>query len=396
MRQLIARVIWAALTAALLFTCIAGAQSQDASDNGFGLQVPQTEGLAGDKPVTVDVPVEDSSVEQGEWVILPMLKSSPAIGSGAQLIAARFFKADAESQPSVLGIGAGYFSSDTWFAGAGGAYNFAEDRWRISGGIGYVDAKYDFYGIGTGAGDRKIALPIHQTGTVAILKVLRSVGANWYLGVGYRYLDSNVSLRVSLPAYPDIEEPLRAGTRVVSSGPTLAASFDTRDLTTNPRSGSYVLAGALFASNSFESDENYQRYTVAANHYWAMRDNLTLAGRVAACGASDNVPFFDLCMLGAGSDIRGYVAGRYQDLTMFAAQAELRVQFAPRWGGVVFAGVGEVAPSFGDMDGDKVLPAGGIGVRWMAAPKNQVNLRADLAWGQDGDALFYLAIGEAF
>ena len=81
---------------------------------------------------------------------------------------------------------------------------------------------------------------------------------------------------------------------------------------------------------------------------------------------------------------------------MFATQAELRVQFAPRWGGVVFAGVGQVAPGFSDMNSDNLLPAGGFGIRWMAAPENKVNIRADLAWGKGGDALFYLSIGEAF
>ena len=81
---------------------------------------------------------------------------------------------------------------------------------------------------------------------------------------------------------------------------------------------------------------------------------------------------------------------------MFAVQAELRARFTPRWGGVVFAGIGEVAPDFGDMNSSDLLPAGGVGVRWMAAPENRVNIRADLAWGQGDEALFYLSIGEAF
>jgi hypothetical protein len=60
------------------------------------------------------------------------------------------------------------------------------------------------------------------------------------------------------------------------------------------------------------------------------------------------------------------------------------------------AGVGEVAPSFGDMSGDDLLPAGGLGVRFMAAPDNRANVSADIAWGKDGDTAFYLYVGEAF
>jgi hypothetical protein len=32
----------------------------------------------------------------------------------------------------------------------------------------------------------------------------------------------------------------------------------------------------------------------------------------------------------------------------------------------------------------------------MAAAEHKVNIRADLAWGKDEEALFYLSIGEAF
>ena len=110
----------------------------------------------------------------------------------------------------------------------------------------------------------------------------------------------------------------------------------------------------------------------------------------------DNAPFFDLCLFGASNDLRGYPVGRYQDQTLFAVQTELRAELWPRWGAVVFAGVGEVAPNFGDMNTDNLLPSAGFGIRWMAAPKNRVNLRADLAWGEGGETAFYLSIGEAF
>jgi len=351
----------------------------------------------GSSPIPITVTPAVKPNKESEWVVLPIPKSSPAIGTGLQLVGARFFKADTKSQPSVFGAGAGYYSSDTWFAGVGGAYNFAADRWRIMAGVGYVDASYDFYGIGNDAGDATdIKFPIRQTGTAAMVKVLRLIGANWYAGIGYRYLDSQVSLRVSLPQAPELEEILNTGVRIVAQGPTLSAVYDTRDLNLNPRTGSYVSIEGLTSTKSLDSEETYQRLTINASHYWPLSDDYVLAGRMTVCGVTDNAPFFDLCLYGSDNDLRGYTVGRYQDLTMFAAQAELRAQFTPRWGGVVFAGIGEVAPDFGDMNSGDLLPAGGVGVRWMAAPENRVNVRADLAWGQGDDALFYLSIGEAF
>ena len=367
-----------------------------AAQDAPGTDVPEVDSPTEGRAAEVDVvpPVERKNA--GEWVILPVPNASPAIGAGLQVMAARFFKADAESQPSVVGAGGGYYSSDTWFAGAGGTYNFAADRWRITGGVAYLDAKYDFYGIGDDAGDNGIAIPLQQSGTAVFVKMLRGFGDNWYAGVGYRYFDSKVGIRLSLPNYPELEEAIRNGVRIVSSGPSVAVAYDTRDLTTNPRTGSYVTFDAIFPTNSFASDEEYQRATVAANRYWSIGDQYVVAGRVSACGASSDAPFFDLCFLGAGKDMRGYTAGRYQDQTMVAAQAELRIQFSPRWGGTVFGGLGQVAPDFGAIRSSNWLPAGGVGVRWMAAPRNKVNIRADIAWGNGEDALFYLNIGEAF
>jgi outer membrane protein assembly factor BamA len=384
-------VVFAVVVALLVASSAAVAQSFDVED------VPDVESPTKGRAVPIEVTPDVNRKTAGEWVVLPIPKSSPAIGTGLQVVGARFFKADEESQTSVLGAGAAYYTSDTWFVGAGGAYNFARDRWRITGGVGYLEANYDFYGIGDEAGDRGIAFPINQTGTAAFAKVLRHVGASWYAGVGYRYLDSRVGLRVSIPGFPELEDILKQGERVVVHGPTLSATYDTRDLNTYPRTGSYVTMEGLFATNTaFGETEEYEKLTIELNRYWPIGEKYVLAGRISLCGASDDAPFFDLCLYGANNDIRGYTAGRYQDLRMFATQAEWRAQFTPRWGGVAFAGVGQVAPTFGDMNSDDWLPAAGFGVRWMAAKENKVNIRADLAWGKDGDALFYLSIGEAF
>jgi len=378
----------------------------------LALVLTGTGAAAEDTTTSVDVPDLDSAIEDGavsmtlrpptrsdnktEWVFLPIPKANPAIGGGLQLVAARFFQTDAKSQTSVLGAGAGYYSSDTWFAAAGGAVNFSEDRWRVSGGLGYLDAKYDFYGVGSDAGDDGIRIPINQEASAAVVTVLRRVWANWYVGGGYRHLDSQAGLNVSLPGNKDIEDILKNGVHIVSAGPTLAATYDTRDLNMNPRTGSYITIDAIFPSKTFDSDANYDRVKIKANRYWPTTEKITLAGRISVCGASANTPFFDLCYFGADNDLRGYVVGRYQDLTKFAVQGEVRAQLTPRWGGVVFAGVGQVAPTFHQMTDDNLLPAAGFGVRWMAAPKNKVNIRADVAWGENGDALFYLSVGEAF
>jgi len=120
-----------------------------------------------------------------------------------------------------------------------------------------------------------------------------------------------------------------------------------------------------------------------------------LALRAYGRFTAGRVPFFDLCLFGAGSDLRGYTAGQYRDRMMLAAQAEYRLELPKRFGLVAFAGVGEVAPSLGEFNTKDLLPSAGGGLRYTIATKNHVNLRLDYAVGKDSTAL-YFGVGEAF
>jgi hypothetical protein len=59
-----------------------------------------------------------------------------------------------------------------------------------------------------------------------------------------------------------------------------------------------------------------------------------------------------------------------------------------------FAGVGEVADNLGGFF-NELLPAGGIGARFMLSEKHKISLSADLSFGKNGGQ-FYFGIGEAF
>jgi len=80
---------------------------------------------------------------------------------------------------------------------------------------------------------------------------------------------------------------------------------------------------------------------------------------------------------------------------MIATQGEYRQRIAGQWGFVVFAGIGEVARSPGDLRADDLLWSAGAGLRYQLAKGHPVNLRLDLACGKDGGAL-YIGVGEAF
>src|SRR5512145_423776 len=136
----------------------------------------------------------------------------------------------------------------------------------------------------------------------------------------------------------------------------------------NPASGLLISFRGNFAEEALGSDFNYRTFTLAGNYYRRAGPGV-LALRGYACGVSDKTPLFDLCLFGAGTDLRGYEAGRYRDRSMFALQGEYRFPLGGRFGAVVFAGSGKVAPSFGGMDDEPDLPSVGAGLRWLASEK---------------------------
>ena len=347
-----------------------------------------------DELVTEGKIPEQAGLKAGEWAILPIPQSNPTIGTGLQLLVARFFQVDAQSSSSVIGGGAAAYDSGTRGVGAGGLVSFAQDQWRVKGGLGYFDARYDLFGVGTDAGNDAQGVPIAQEISAIGAQVLRRVAKGTYAGIGYFYLRSNVGLNTSTPPPADIAALIDRDGEVVDTGPQLVASYDSRDANFGPHTGTYATLTAAFASENLGGTFTYQRYNALINHYLPVGEKHTLALGMSLCRATTEAPFYAQCMYGAGGYPRGYVAGQFRDQAMYVAQAEWRTQLTARWGVTAFGALGQVGADFGDLE--DLLPAGGFGLRYLVAPENRVNLSADIAWNKDGDASFYLRIGEAF
>src|SRR6185295_12438020 len=116
---------------------------------------------------------------------------------------------------------------------------------------------------------------------------------------------------------------------IVTSGLGPVALLDTRDNEMSPASGWLADLRGNFAEHSFGSDGSYRTFSASANHYRRLGPGV-LALRAYACGASERTPLFDLCLFGAGNDLRGYEIGRYRDRAMLAAQGEYRFPLAGR------------------------------------------------------------------
>jgi len=162
-----------------------------------------------------------------------------------------------------------------------------------------------------------------------------------------------------------------------------------------PREGSLFDLRVFFNGAPFGGQLRYQTYDLSYSKYLSLGSRQVLAVRGAGCFTDGTVPFFDLCLLSASDNLRGYQASRYRDRTMLASQAEYRVEVWKRLGFVGFGGAGEVGRRLGDFTFHDVLPGGGAGVRYRITRESHVNLRFDYAVGKNSHVAYFY-IGEAF
>lgn len=354
----------------------------------------------------MDVPSIDPTVEPGAGtsrrtkrvtpLVAPLPFRNSQIGWGGALMVGLIHRFDADTtvKPStgaVMGLAS---ENGSWGVMALEVARFKQDAWRARGMVGYMDLRYDFYGIGIDAGAAGRSVPLEQTFFPAALVVLRRVAGPLYLGASIFRGETTIELRDSVgrPGLPAVPNQARA----VLLAPGLQAEFDTRDNDYWPAHGTLAELKARFFTTSTGESGTFQRYTVSWSWYNGLRGgDLVLVTNVNACAAPGDAPFYGLCTLGFGRyTMRGYTQGRYRDHYGNVVQAELRGHRA-RFGAVVFGSFGQVAETAGDIFEAVLLPAGGLGARYQLTAKYPMHLRLDYSWGRDG-GLLYFSVGEAF
>ena len=328
-----------------------------------------------------------------DLVIAPIPGRSPQMGWKLTLAGGYFLesrKEDSAAAPSVLGGFAMIAENGSYAYGGGANLHLLDDRLRVKAGVGYMDVRYRFYGIGNDDGEAGISVDILQEVPMYFASASWRVWNKLYVGLGYLGGDVETRLRFSLPDTPFFDPSLKLDIGAYA----IPIEFDTRDHEQFPRNGWLVSGRAMLYRESAGGDFDAETFKVSVNHYRPMREQDVLALRATVRTTSGDAPFFLLSTFGGSTDLRGYPSGRYRDQMMYALQSEYRWQFDDRWIFTGFAGFGEVAENFGDF-GRNFLPAAGIGTRFVLSKKHRVSLSADIAVGKDGTE-FYFGVGEAF
>jgi hypothetical protein len=184
-----------------------------------------------------------------------------------------------------------------------------------------------------------------------------------------------------------------------SVGTGAAVIWEGRDKRLNPGPGStYGLVRALSFQPALGSDFRFDRLELDGRIYPKL-GALRLAFQGMALLHTGAPPFRQLALQGGEPLGRGLYTGRFRDLHLVGTQGEVRQHIVWRVGVVGFAGASVVGDDLAALMQNPWRPSVGGGLRVRVDDQDDINLRLDLAWADDGEGGaigFYAGFGEAF
>ena len=142
------------------------------------------------------------------------------------------------------------------------------------------------------------------------------------------------------------------------------------------------------------SDFKFSNFSLDVRHYFNIGGMSTLALQALAVVTSGTPPFYLLPELGGPNIMRGYYEGRYRDKKLLVMQTEYRIPIIWRFGGALFAGVGDVAPTLSRFALNTVKSSYGFGLRYLFDPVEKMSVRIDFGFGK-GTSGMYITANEA-
>lgn len=299
------------------------------------------------------------------------LKGNQGQGKPAEVV---FFFSGTQNLQASLGV------QPEWYV--------LNDQYRIAGYMELSHYPASFWGLGsnTGMEQEETYKPSTLLGKGS---VYRRFSPHLYAGprLSYRYSEIEPGPLLS---------SIRGGEGGSALGIGLGGVWDSRN-------SSFYPTGGILAEGSFElyrrawgSDWDYSVFQLDIRGYIPIgkKGVFALQGKVQT--AYGEVPFQSYPALGGSTLMRGYPMGRFQDMSSLALQGEYRFPFSGRFGGVLFLGAGDVAPSlvehFARINSRIV---GGGGLRFLLDPQRRINARLDVGFTAEGMGV-YLLVKEAF
>ncbi len=331
--------------------------------------------------------------KQQRWAAFPVIASSPETGLMLGGMLFHFFPTDRpEQQASMIDLIAYGTTEEQYFLAITPNIFLKNDSYRVSASffVNYWQANY--YQIGNNSPDD------HEE--------YDSTNYGLNLTLERRYFDSFILDLIG--RYEKTDMDIVDGGMLDSGnihgaddgeyiGAGLALGYDTRDNTNAPATGILSRYEYITYDKDIGSTLDFDIHTLDLRYYTrtaiVKASVIALAAQVKS--TSGDVPFRYLPTPDGTFILRGIENGRYKDKHMASLQTEYRFPIYKKLSGTVFAEFAQVADDFGDMELDDTKTSIGSGIRYALNPEQRFNIRADIAWVDDGIGMI-INIREAF
>ena len=326
---------------------------------------------------------DESFERKVDMTFVPTIYYSPTTSAGLAFMASGRYRLDKQNRSipaSDFSVYATASLTGFYRVGAMGNNIFRNDNQRVSYNVEFFSMPTKFWGVGYDAAMTNEAINYLASRTLVDARFMQKVAKGFYVGAGADF-DYHFGKFGGSKYASESEFVARLnGERVEYSatGISLYASFDTRDAISNPKRGVYVGVQVKVRPKGLNNVGQTLWYgRLSANYYQRLWKGGILAFDLQGELNSKGTPWVYNASLGAA--LRGYYAGRFNDLCAISLQAELRQRIYKRFGAVAWGGAANVFSDFRSFAWSKTLPTYGIGLRYEIM--NGVNVRLDYGFG---------------
>ncbi len=261
-------------------------------------------------------------------------------------------------------------------------YFFKEEKW-FSDGVIHISKYPDFYyGIGTNVNDNEKVL--YESNRIILdVGLYKNLYDKLFLGGEIKYANySNINV-TEANSFSELEDNWGLGL-------SATVFYDSRNNLLNSSKGSFLKLniGYTFGTN------NYTNAKLDLRKYFTFKDKIVLACRLYNSFVFGVPNFYDYSILGGDDFVRGYFFGKFRDNNLSTFQTEVRTPLFGRFGLAFISGISTI---YNNSNFAKDLkPNNGLGLRFLADKKDNVNLRFDYVLGNKNNSGFYISFGESF
>jgi outer membrane protein assembly factor BamA len=254
----------------------------------------------------------------------------------------------------------------------------------------------DFFGIGPNSSlEAEASYRIEETMVRAGVHLEPLSGLITSLHSGYRKTRTGRGSETEISSQPGIfvSEEVPAFLETIDHRVTgFEVNFDLRDSPGNPRSGIAFFFNQNFHEELDRDNYSFRRTELEFQGYLPFYHKhrvfaLRFKGMSSGAENGQNVPFYDLPMIGGHNSLRGFREHRFQDQRAFIANLEYRFEAFIGLDIALFGDLGQVGSEWDEFRLSDLKSSYGGGLRFNTV--RSVFLRIDVGHGTEGTRFFF-------